>query len=678
MVRSRSRPSAGTRSPWSTRRWAPRHPRCRRRTRGGRRTRRWAPRRANRRRGLGPGREIQTRGERATRWTTAITGRELGRRTTSYRGRTLAWVRRLRNPSRTPRTFEGPSPGSMTIRVEFLLKVRSVDVKVTLCVTTLDLNVRRRLCVAQPPSRPSRRPTHPSALSATARSLATPSISLCSTLRSCARTSSAVEGSISAHRDRSDRALACSCVARKDTERRHSALASSGSSSSSFSSLAIAAACSPDRCSAAARFSVVFRLRSYTASCSAGSKPLRPSKLRTVFSYLDLASASLPPASSSFPSSLSFLASSSIAERLARCQLTGLSKLTSSATNSSATVSFPVNFAKAAKTAAAPGWSSPTYPCLGCRASFRVTRDTSPGTASLNDVSSASGRVPHPSVNSRGSPVAFRVSNTGSSSSEKPLKPTEGRTRTEKCARHAQSCTGQSAGNSPAPSFSLRLNTMPSPKRSRTWTMDSSANSNSTPAATPAAGTRRSQTTTSSRYAPGSHHTTHRSPTLMVSTAAERGAGSVPSPLTHRTRVLGANTDAFGPSSFGSIAHARPTSSRTISNGGLGLSQPSPSLVTVLCTTGAVARSPSSSLVRPPAPSARVRVASIRIRVASPDARTDSTSSQMSSSTSTPRGHGRARGWRYAYVGRTRTTHRSPMDVDASASARPLTHSCPG
>ena len=51
-----------------------RHPRCRRRTRGGRRTRRWAPRRANRRRGRGPGREIQTRGERATRWTTAITG----------------------------------------------------------------------------------------------------------------------------------------------------------------------------------------------------------------------------------------------------------------------------------------------------------------------------------------------------------------------------------------------------------------------------------------------------------------------------------------------------------------------------------------------------------------------------------------------------------------------------
>ena len=457
-------------------------------------------------------------------------------------------------------------------------------------------------------------------------------------------------------------------------------MASSGSSSSSFSSLAIAAACSPDRCSAAARFSVVFRLRSYTASCSAGSKPLRPSKLRTVFSYLDLASASLPPASSSFPSSLSFLASSSIAERLARCQLTGLSKLTSSATNSSATVSFPVNFAKAAKTAAAPGWSSPTYPCLGCRASFRVTRDTSPGTASLNDVSSASGRVPHPSVNSRGSPSASRVSNTGSSSSEKPLKP-EGRTRTEKCARHAQSCTGQSAGNSPAPSFSLRLNTTPSPKRSRTWTMDSSANSNSTPAATPAAGTRLSPTTTSSRYAPGSHHTTHRSPTLMVSTAAERGAGSVPSPLTHRTRVLGANTDdAFGPSSFGSsVAHTRPTSSRTISNGGLGLSQPSPSLVTVLCTTGCGARSSSSSsLVRPRAPSVRVRVASIRIRVASLDARTDSTSSQTSSSKSTPRGHGRARGWRYAYVGWTRTTHRSPMDMDASASSRPLTHSCPG
>mmetsp|Transcript_3815 Transcript_3815/g.14261 ORF Transcript_3815/g.14261 Transcript_3815/m.14261 type:complete len:213 (+) Transcript_3815:1350-1988(+) len=212
--------------------------------------------------------------------------------------------------------------------------------------------------------------------------------------------------------------------------------------------------------------------------------------------------------------------------------------------------------------------------------------------------------------------------------------------------------------------------------------MDSSANSNSTPAATPAAGTRRPQTTTSSRYAPGSHHTDDRSPTLMVSTAAERGAGSVPSPLTHRTRVLGANTDAFGPSSalVPPGAHARPTSSRTISNGGLGLSQPSPSLVTVLCTTGGgPCGSPSSSSpVRPRAPSVRVRVASIRIRVARADARTDSTSSQMSSSTSTPRGGGRARGCRYAYVGWTRTTHRSPMAMDARASSRPLTHSCPG
>ena len=212
--------------------------------------------------------------------------------------------------------------------------------------------------------------------------------------------------------------------------------------------------------------------------------------------------------------------------------------------------------------------------------------------------------------------------------------------------------------------------------------MDSSANSNSTPAATPAAGTRRLHTTKSSRYAPGSHHTVDRSPTLMVSTAAERGAGSVPSPLTHRTRVLGANTDdAFGPSSFGPAgAHTRPTSSRTTSNGGLGLSQPSPSLVTVLCTTGGGSCGyPSLSPVCPRAPSVRVRVASIRIRVAQLDARTDSTSSQMSSSTSTPRGGGRAQlGCRYAYVGWTRTRHRSPMGMDASASSRPLTHSCPG
>mmetsp|Transcript_12755 Transcript_12755/g.51267 ORF Transcript_12755/g.51267 Transcript_12755/m.51267 type:complete len:200 (+) Transcript_12755:2677-3276(+) len=138
-VRSRSRPSAGTRSPWSTRRLGP-GPGCGRRTRGGRRTRtrRWAPRRLSLRRGRGWGRagggEIPTRGgRRPTRWTTAITGKEPGARTTSFRGRTPAWVRRPRNRSRTPRTFEGPSPGSITIRVEFLLKVRSD----TVCVTKL-------------------------------------------------------------------------------------------------------------------------------------------------------------------------------------------------------------------------------------------------------------------------------------------------------------------------------------------------------------------------------------------------------------------------------------------------------------------------------------------------------------------------------------------------------------
>ena len=64
--------------------------------------------------------------------------------------------------------------------------------------------------------------------------------------------------------------------------------------------------------------------------------------------------------------------------------------------------------------------------------------------------------------------------------------------------------------------------------------MDSSTHSNSTPPLLPP-GTFTPHTVAFARYVPGSHHTRARSPTLMVSTAAERPGGSVPSPLTHRT-----------------------------------------------------------------------------------------------------------------------------------------------
>ena len=160
----------------------------------------------------------------------------------------------------------------MTIRVEFLLKVRSVTVKV-INVTTLDLNVRR----------PSRRATLSSIPAPDSPALrdgapATP-ISLCPP--SCARTSSAVDVD-SAHRDRSDRALAF--VRREEGHRATPQPWRRPDPRPAAFSPRSAGRGSAHRCSAAARFSVAF--------ASGRTPPRAPrvqtatSKLRTIFSYL--------------------------------------------------------------------------------------------------------------------------------------------------------------------------------------------------------------------------------------------------------------------------------------------------------------------------------------------------------------------------------------------------------
>ena len=558
----------------------------------------------------------------------------------------------------------------MTIRVEFLLKVRSVTVKV-INVTTLDLNVRRRLRVAQPlvhpgarltqapsPRRraPSPRPRSPSAPPSEAAPEPPPRW----TGRSPRTATDPTEPSrVRASRGRTP-SDATAPWRRPDPR-------------------PAASRASRDRGGVLARSlqrggEVQRRLSPQVVHRLVLRGVQTPQTLQVTNRLLVLGprQRQLAAREQLVPLVLELPRLVEHRRRLARCQLTGLSKLTSSATNSSATVSFPVNFARAAKTAAAPGWSSPTYPCLGCRASFRVTRDTSPGTASLNDVSSASGRVPHPSVNSRGSPSASRVSNTGSSS-EKPLKP-EGRTRTEKCARHAQSCTGQSAGNSPAPSFSLRLNTTPSPKRSARGPWTPAPTQTPPPGGDAGGGHAAVADHDVFEVRPGlaPHHASLAHPHGVHRGGEGRGQRPVPAdaPDARPRREHGGRvrsllvwfiSRARAADELEDDLERRPRALPT-------LALPRHRLVhdgvwrevVVL-----VLPRPSSRPVR----SCPSRVDSYPSRVAR--RRTDSTSSQTSSSKSTPRGHGRARGWRYAYVGWTRTTHRSPMDMDASASSRP-------
>ena len=285
-------------------------------------------------------------------------------------------------------------------------------------------------------------------------------------------------------------------------------------------------------------------------------------------------------------------------------------------------------------------------------------------------------------------------------------------TRARKCTRTRQSFRGQSAGNSPGPSRSRRLTTNPSPKTSRACTIDTSSTRYSTPSIAADAGGAgnekdeeepeaflfeepeaflfgsaepeaflfgsafadpRSDDDVSvsvsvvsvSIAAEGEAHTTHRSPTRMASTAAPSAFGSVPSPLTHDTTRLATNASFHGTSksaesSAGSwrAGATRASTATVTSNGGLGVSHPSPSRTTRRVARGRLVRRHSGAggfscfsvfgARRHPGgcvfPSSGSRTAKARRR------RRSSTSTTSASSTPTPGGGRRPRrfasGWR--------------------------------